>query len=367
MAKTSLHVMKTYRLYNRYISREGHLFYFTGDFVTAPGKTYYLPFYFSGDFAEGPWKWHLFPERYRDIEVHPGDVKLFTYIDFLIKEKWPVRFLLMINSLSMSSDLDLNPEREDYYSEISWNTGATIFAYRPIKTENSQLTIGVQANFEPYLVADSLGNDRFGVYYDVKDSIYKGTVEHPQLFLHLEQSGYDFGTMYDAQRNIIQLLELAKYFALRQYRGRLGTQFRYLDFLKTYQAGFHIRDFPLIHRTLLGSSFMWNIFKDGQWNTFSAYTANTSITLGKNVRADQNHQQKHPFTTIDAGISFSREIYDDLLIGGTGEIIFHRRKPPNRKVWYDWGIGASYNYYDHMIRLPLRDVTLWHIFFTMYL
>lgn len=143
MSETSIHVMETYQNYNHIVTAINMPIYLNFDLVIARGKDYYLP------------------TTHGNIDVYPGEFKFFCYTNLLIKEKWPFRFLLMINSMSMSSNLDLNPEKEDYYSKIGWNSGTTLIAYRPIQRKNEQLTIGIQSNFKPYIIADSLNNDIF--------------------------------------------------------------------------------------------------------------------------------------------------------------------------------------------------------------
>lgn len=348
MSETSIHVMETYQNYNHIVTANNMPIYLNFDLVIARGKDYYLR------------------TTHGNIDVHPGEFKFFCYTNLLIKEKWPFRFLLMINSLSMSSDLDLNPEKEDYYSEISWNSGTTLIAYRPIQRKNEQLTIGVQSNFKPYIIADSLNNDIFSVYYDEQDSIYKGTKSYPQLFLHYIKSGYDFGTMYNRKKNVIQLLELAKHKMLKKDWGQFITRFRYLNFLRNYQLGFRLNEFSQIRNVLLDLSLMWNIVRDNQWNDFSSLSLNTSINLNRKNNIEELMKQKQRYTTLDLGISYSKEVFNHLLFGASCNAVFHQMSFSDRPVFCDLGFGLSYNYHDNMIRLPLKDVMIMKFFIAFY-
>ncbi len=319
--------------------------YFTFDFVSVPGANYYLP------------------TTHGNIDVNPGEVKLFTYVNVLINDKWPFRFLLMINSLSMSSDLDLNPEKEDYYSKISWNSGATLLAYRPIHKRNEQLTIGVQSNLTPYIITDSLNTELFSVYYDEQDSIFKGTTSEVQLFLHYIKSGYDFGTMYNAKENIVQLLELAKNTRLKKNWGRLITKFRYLNLFNNYQIGFQLEDYSKLQNIFMDLSFMWNVVRDNQWNLFSSVSWESSVIL--NRKSPNEELENQGYTSIDFGLSYSREVFDKLMIG-TSAGIFHKIKHPTKSLFYDMGLGVSYNFHNSIVRLPLKDELIWQFVFSVY-
>ena len=75
------------------------------------------------------------------------------------------------------------------------------------------------------------------------------------------------------------------------------------------------------------------------------------------------------YVTLDWGVSYSKEVFNEPLIGGAFELVFHQieRKTSGSSLHADIGIGYTYNFHESQIRLPIRDTAIWHAYMRIYI
>lgn len=331
--------MRTYRYYNTLIEKYDPRFFMSMDMVRISKSDYFAAT------TLGP------------ISVMPIEGKALFYFGTLIKKSRYIGLMLLINAVNLSSDLDLTPESEKY-SKVGWNSGNTILAVRTVFDEDLALTVGTQLNISPYVIKDSVNNRIFSVYYDEELEIYKGTQSSTQLFLHLDYSGFDFGTVYNFKKNVMNLFELVKFYTIGNSLGRLGTGFNFYDFHKTYQVGVQYKDFPVVSNTLFSMETYWNLLKQHRWNDISYLLFEASTDFLKQNSAGSDASNKKDFhIALDLGVSYSKDIFRDGLFGYCGELIFKNIRVVSQGIpfYMNFSIGVSNDYHKSLNRLPMKN------------
>ncbi len=339
MSKTSINIKKTYDNYQNFIDEHDPIFLFDFNTIQVGENDNYL-----------------IPSSLGDLNVGPIQGELAMYRRWQTKKDLKLGFFLCVNSLDLQINEELHPTLRDtlgpYGDLYGWNSGKIIMSTSATFNQNIEITLGVLLSYAPYITIANDGTEQFDIFYDEEKEEYFTTLDKDEFFFIGTFYGYKFGTFYEFSEREFSLIELKKNINLGVKAGEVGLGLRHYSFRKTYQAGFEYNHPTLLSVISVDFETYWNIYKNGQWNDLGYIMLSSGVSIFKDRQQKEiDRVKKDFFIEIKGGISYSKDIFYEGLTGYYCTVDFINIL----RWWHSFKVGYSYNYFDYLSRLPLKN------------
>ena len=336
MSRTSINIVNTYRNYQYFIKENEPKFLFDVNTIQTFGYGYTIP------------------SSLGMINVGPIHLELGAYFRWQVKENFKLGFFAFANTLDLQIDdvkhPDLTSSSGAYGNLYGWQSGKIILAVNPQINENINFSVGALLVDSPFVTLSEDCTDQFDIYFDEEFDEYLPNNEREELFFLGKFYGYEIGTFFEFKEKIFSLIDFKRVFSLSEKAGDIGVGFRHYNFLNTYQVGAEYQNSSLFTILPVNFEVYWNILKNNKWNEISY----VNFSTGKTFLKDQSTElaSKRDFhINVSTGISYSRELFDEGLVGYQISFDF-------ANIWGAWRslvLGYSRNYRDYLNRLPIKN------------
>ncbi|MBL7149131.1 MAG: hypothetical protein ISS80_03570 [Candidatus Cloacimonetes bacterium] len=341
MAKTSINIMDTYKYYDTLIDNYEPKFLLDARSVQTFGNDYVIPTTL-GNITVGP-----------------------IQMDFALYWKWQLRdslsfgFLAFVNSIDLQIDENIHPElcssSGEYGDLYGWKSRKYIIAVHPEFNKDIDVTIGALIQQTPYVTIDSLGNQVFSIHYFDEPPIaeWRTYEEDTELFLNGTAYGYEVRTLYEFKESSINLFEINKELKNKRY-GEFELGLNYYKHSKTVQTGFQYKNDKLISFLPFKFDLFWDIYKKDKWNELSYAQMDMTLFVFKDKYTDKPvYDKKDFYISLNWGSSYSKCIFDEALLGYSWKLSFE-----NIFRTFSLAFGGSYNDYNYLFRVPIKNETM---------
>lgn len=338
MSKTSINIKKTYDSYRKFIDENDPLILFDFNTIQAEGLNY------------------MVPSSLGDLSVGPIHGELAMYVRWQTKGDLKLGFFAFVNSLDLQIDDELHPTLRDaegpYGDLYGWQSGNMIIATSATFNPNIEITLGALITESPYVTLANNGTEQFDIIYDDEKEEYRASVDKDELFFIGKFYGYQFGTFYELSERVFTLIELKKSFDVVSNAGEIDLGLRHYSYRRTYQAGVEYHNPKLLSVLNVDFETYWNIYKNEQWNDLGYVMLSSGVSIFKDKHQREIDGLKRDFfIEIKGGVSYSKDIFSEGLTGYSCTVDFIN-------IWGWWHslkFGFSYNYFDDLNRLPIKD------------
>lgn len=339
MSKTSINIKKTYDNYQSFIDEHDPIFLFDFNTIQTERNNY------------------LIPSSLGDLSVGPIQGELAMYFRKQTKKDLKLGFFLCGNSLDLQINKELHPTLRDtlgpYGDLYGWKIGKMIFAISTTFNQNVEISLGALGTNRPHITFDNNGTEQFDIIFNDEEDEYSTSLIKSEFFFIGTFYGYKFGTFYEFSEREFSLIELKKNINLGKKNGEAGLGLRHYSFRKTFQAGFEYSNPTLLSVISVDFESYWNIYKNGQWNDLGYIILSSGVSIFKDRQQKEiDRVKKDFFIEIKGGVSYSKNIFNEGLTGYSCTMDFIN-------IWGWWHssfkVGYSYNYFDYLSRLPLKN------------
>ena len=193
MAKTSIHIMDTYKFYSALIERENPKFLIDVKTVQSVDE-------------------FTIPSTLGDITVSPAQGDVALYWKWQPGDSLSYGFLASANIIALNIDSAIHPEltsADSIYGDLRrWESSKFIVAVHPEFNKAIDVTIGALIKFTPYVSTDSLNIKLFDIYFDEERNEWRTDEDQAELFLNGTAYGYKINTLYEFKESSIILFEI---------------------------------------------------------------------------------------------------------------------------------------------------------------
>jgi hypothetical protein len=302
---------------------------------------------------------YIIPTTLGDITVGPFQGDLALYWKWQPRDSLSFGFLCFVNSIDLMIDENIHPELRSssgpYGDLFAWKSRKYIIAVHPKFNKDIDVIVGALIQQTPYVIIDSQGNQVFSIHYFDEPPIHEWRTyeEHTELFLNGTAYGYEVRTLYEFKESSINLFEIDKELKNKRY-GEFKLGLNYYKHSKTVQTGFQYKNDKLISFLPFKFDLFWDIYKKDKWNELSYAQMDMTLFAFRNkYTGEPVYDKKDFYISLNWGSSYSNCIFDEALIGYSWKLSFE-----NIFRTFSLAFGGSYNDYNYLFRVPIKNETM---------